>query len=108
MEKRILGLSLFVTKKLVAQEPKTLVTGEHMSLTHTWRKVATAISTFALVGAGLAIAAPAANAASTLSGPSSASPSQQVTFTLTSPPAGNLVLQDATGQGYAYVTAGLG
>jgi len=93
---------------LVAQEPKTLVTGEHMSLTHPWRKVATTISTIALVGSGLAIAAPAAQAASTLSGPSSASPSQQVTFTLASPPAGNLVLQDATGQGYAYVTAGLG
>ena len=71
---RLLGLSLLVIQMLVAQEPKTLVTGEHMSLTHPWRKVATTISTIALVGSGLAIAAPAAQAASTLSGPSQREP----------------------------------
>ena len=80
-----------------------------MSLTHTWRKVATAISTFALVGAGLAIAAPAAHADSLLSGPSSASPSQQVTFTLSQPPAGQLMLEDTvTQQVLASVTDGFG
>ena len=72
-----------------------------------WRLLTSAVASLALIG-GAFIAAPAAQAAMTLSGPTSASPSQQVTYTLTTPPAGNLVLQDQNGQGYAYATAGFG
>lgn len=73
-----------------------------------WRLLSSMIASAALVGGALVATAPIAQADSSLSGPSSANPSQQVTYTLASPPAGNLVLQDQNGQGYAYATAEFG
>ncbi len=72
------------------------------------RRTIGVLASFTLATGAIAIASPAAHAASTLSGPTSANVSQQVTYTFSSPPAGNLVLQDTNGQGYAYQTAGIG
>ncbi len=74
-----------------------------------WRVLSSAAASVALIGGALTVAAPAAHADSTLTGPSSAAPSQQVTFTLSSPPSGVLQIEDVTiQQPYASVTAGVG
>jgi len=73
-----------------------------------WRVLSTAVATVALIGGALTVATPAAHAVGTLTGPTSANVSQQVTYTLPSPPAGNLVLEDSNGQGYAYQSVGIG
>ncbi len=72
------------------------------------RRTIGVLASLTLATGAIAIASPAAYAVGTLTGPTSANVSQLVTYIFSSPPAGNLVLQDATGQGYAYQTAGLG
>lgn len=69
-----------------------------------WRMLSSAVAGIALIGGSLALGAPAAQAATTLSGPTNAAISQQVTYKLTQAPMGSLVLQDQNGQGYAYQT----
>lgn len=73
-----------------------------------WQVLSTAVASVALIGGALTVATPAAHAVGTLTGPTSANVSQQVTYTLPSPPAGNLVLEDSNGQGYAYQSVGFG
>ena len=73
-----------------------------MKLSSHLRRTIGVLASLTLVTGAIAIGSPAAQAAGTLTGPSSANPSQQVTFTLPNPPAGNLVLEDTNGQGYAY------
>ncbi len=72
------------------------------------RRTVGVLASLTLATGAIAIASPAAHAASSLSGPTSANVSQQVTYTFSSPPAGNLVLEDTNGQNYAYQTAGFG
>ena len=79
-----------------------------MKLSSHLRRTIGVLASLTLVTGAIAIGSPAAQAAGTLTGPSSANPSQQVTFTLPNPPAGNLVLEDTNGQGYAYQSVGLG
>jgi hypothetical protein len=79
-----------------------------MKLSSRLRRTIGVLASFTLATGAVAIASPAAHALGTLTGPTSANVSQQVNYTLTGPPAGNLVLEDANGQGYAYQTAGLG
>lgn len=68
-----------------------------------WRLLTSAVASVALIGGALVVA-PAAQAATTLSGPTASNISQQVTYKLTNAPMGDLVLQDQNQQGYAYQT----
>ncbi len=72
------------------------------------RRTIGVLASLTLATGAIAIASPPAHAVGTLTGPTSANVSQQVTYTFLSPPAGNLVLQDATGQPYAWQTTGDG
>ncbi len=72
------------------------------------RRTIGVLASFTLATGAIAIASPPAHAAGSLSGPTSANISQQVTYIFSSPPAGNLVLEDTNGQNYAYQTAGFG
>lgn len=73
-----------------------------------WRLISSTIASIALLGGAL-VAAPAAHADSTLTGPTTASPSQQVSYTLSNPPEGQLLLEDpGTQQVFASVTSGFG
>jgi hypothetical protein len=66
------------------------------------------LASLTLITGAIAIASPAAHADTTLSGPSTANISQSVTFVFTSPPEGQLQLQDNTGQVWSTVTTGVG
>ena len=69
-----------------------------MSISHRLRRTIGVLASLTLITGAIAIASPAAHADTTLSGPSTANISQSVTFVFTSPPEGQLQLQDNTGQ----------
>ena len=77
-----------------------------------WRAPRAAVATIgglAIAAAGLTVAAPAANAAGSLTGPTSAGVSQNVTVTLAGAPMGLVDLTDTnTGQEVSSASAGLG
>ena len=83
-----------------------------MKFATTWRgprALVAAASGLAIAAASLTVAAPAANAAGSLTGPSTAGVSQSVTVNLAGAPAGLVDLTDTnTGQEVSSATAGLG
>ena len=79
-----------------------------MSISHRLRRTIGVLASLTLITGAIAIASPAAHADTTLSGPSTANISQSVTFVFTSPPEGQLQLQDNTGQVWSTVTTGVG
>lgn len=79
-----------------------------MHISQRLRRTIGVLASLTLVTGAIAIASPAAHADGTLSGPATANISQSVTFTFASPPAGQLLLEDQTGQVWSSVTTGLG
>ncbi len=79
-----------------------------MSISQRLRRTIGALASLTLITGAIAIASPPVHAASTLSGPSTANISQSVTFVFTSPPEGQLQLQDNNGQVWSTVTTGVG
>lgn len=79
-----------------------------MHISQRLRRTIGVLASLTLVSGAIAIASPAARADGTLSGPATANISQSVTFTFNSPPAGQLQLEDQTGQVWSSVTTGLG
>lgn len=72
------------------------------------RRTVGVLASLTLASGAIAVASPAAHADGVLSGPTNANIQQQVSYTLSSPPAGNLVLESASGQSFAYQSVGLG
>lgn len=79
-----------------------------MHISHRLRRTIGVLASTTLAMGAIAIASPAAHADGTLSGPATANISQNVTYTFTSAPEGQLQLEDQNGQVLTTVTAGLG
>ena len=79
-----------------------------MKITTRLRRSIGVVASITLATGALAIATPAAHAASTLTGPTNAALSQQVTYKLTQAPEGNLALGTGSGQYFAYQTVAFG
>jgi hypothetical protein len=79
-----------------------------MHISHRLRRTIGVLASATLAMGAIAIASPAAHADGTLSGPTTANISQNVTYTFTSAPEGQLQLEDQNGQVLTTVTAGFG
>ena len=79
-----------------------------MKLTTRLRRTIGVVASISLAMGAIAVASPAAHADGTLSGPGTANVSQNVTFVLTNPPAGQLQLEDQNNQVWASVSDGFG
>ncbi len=79
-----------------------------MQISHRLRRIIGVLASTTLAMGAIAIAGPAAHADGTLSGPATANISQNVTYTFSSAPEGQLQLEDQNGQVLTTVTAGFG
>jgi len=79
-----------------------------MQISTRLRRTIGVLASLTLVTGAITLASPAAHADGTLSGPATANISQTVTYNFTSPSAGQLQLEDQTGQVWSSVTAGVG
>jgi hypothetical protein len=75
-----------------------------MHISHRLRRTIGVLASATLAMGAIAIASPAAHADGTLSGPTTANISQNVTYTFTSAPEGQLQLEDQNGQVLTTVT----